>query len=200
MAGPGGAWDPTLTRNINWGHSANPSTNSINSGGVSVSTNDSQTRNFGIQQSFMTGGNLNLGFNNGWSKNNNPNTNFFPSISSGLSLQGTQPLLQGFGLAFNTRNIRIAKNNLKLTDYQFQQSLNTTLNTVIQQYWNLVGARMSVDVAQSTLELNQTHSTTIIRRLTSAPRRRWTLSPPNKAFLAARPAWSGPKAHSRNRR
>src|SRR6185369_14647184 len=77
-------------------------------------------------------------------------------LGSSLALQGTQPLLNGFGLAFNTRNIRIAKNNLKVTDYQFQQNLNTTLNTVIQQYWNLVGARMAVDVAQSTLELNQT--------------------------------------------
>jgi outer membrane protein len=155
-AGPNGSWDPTLTSNFNWQHSSSPSTNAVTSGGLAVNINDGRTRNFGIQQSFKTGGNLTLGFNNSTSRPNNPNTTFLPSYQSSLQLQGTQPLLQGFGLAFNTRNIRVAKNNLKMTDFQFEQTLNTTLASVIQQYWNLVSARMAVDVAQKTLDLNQT--------------------------------------------
>ena len=79
---------------------------------------------------------------------------FLPHYNSGLSLQGSQPLLQGFGLAFNRRNIRIAKNNVRLSDYQFEQQLNTTLNTVISTYWNLVSAALAVDVAQQSLDLS----------------------------------------------
>src|SRR5262249_41969236 len=130
--------------------------NAINSGGVSVNITDSKTRNFGVSQGFITGGNLNLNFTNGITENNNPNTTFFPSYSSGLQLTGTQPLLQGFGLAYNTRGIRIAKNNLKATDYQFQLTINNTLNAVIGAYWNLVSSRQGVRVAQSSLDLAQT--------------------------------------------
>ena len=64
-------------------------------------------------------------------------------------------LYQGFGLAFNTRNIRVAKNNIRLNDYQFELALDTTLNNVISNYWNLVSAYLGVDVAQQTLTLSQ---------------------------------------------
>src|SRR5581483_4416591 len=96
-----------------------------------------------------------FGFNNTITENNNTNAIFFPQYSSSLQLQGTQPLLQGFGLAFNTRNIRVAKNNVRLSDYQFEQQLNTTLSTVISAYWNLVSAALAVDVAQQSLALSQ---------------------------------------------
>ncbi|HSP67616.1 MAG TPA: TolC family protein [Bryobacteraceae bacterium] len=153
--GAGVSYDPAITSTINWGHTANISTNSITAGGQAVNIGDTRVRNFGVQQGFMTGGTATLGFNNTSQTTNNANAIFLPQYSSGLSLQGNQPLLQGFGLAYNTRNIRIAKNNIRMTDYQFQQQLNTTLNTVISTYWNLVSAALAVGVAQQSLELSQ---------------------------------------------
>ena len=149
--GAGVSYDPAITSTINWGRNATISTNSVTAGGQSVNVIDSGTRNFGIQQGFMTGGTATLGFNNNSSTTNNANAIFLPQYQSGLSLQVNQPLLQGFGLAYNTRNLRIAKNNLRVTDYQFEQQINTTLNTVISTYWNLVSAALAVDVAQQTL-------------------------------------------------
>jgi len=153
--GAGLSYDPAITSTINYNHSQNIQTNTVTAGGQSVNIGDTQTRNFGIQQGFMTGGNATLGFNNTSTTTNNTNAIFLPSYNTGLSLQGTQPLLQGFGLAFNTRNIRVAKNNLRLTDYQFEQQLDTTLNTVISTYWNLVSSYLAVDVAQQSLTLSQ---------------------------------------------
>ena len=153
--GAGLSYDPTVTSAINWGRNASIGTNNIISGGIPVTVGDTRTRNVGIQQGFETGGTLTLGFNNNASTTNSPNINFNPSYSTQLSLQGTQPLLQGFGLAFNTRNIRVAKNNLRLNDYQFELQLDTTLNTVISNYWNLVSAYLAVDVAQQSLTLSQ---------------------------------------------
>jgi len=150
--GGGVSYDPAITSTINWARQAQIQTNSVTAGGQSVNVGDVQTRNFGLQQGFMTGGTATLGFNNNSTTTNNTNAIFLPSYNSGLSLQGTQPLLQGFGLALNTRNIRVAKNNLRVTDYQFQQQLNTTLNTVISTYWNLVSSALAVDVAQQTLD------------------------------------------------
>ena len=153
--GAGVSYDPAFTSTVNWGHSAQIQTNTVTAGGQSVNIGDTRTRNFGISQGFVTGGTATLGFNNNSSTTNNANAIFLPSYNSGLSLQATQPLLQGFGLAYNTRNLRVAKNNLRVTDYQFEQQLNTTLNTVISTYWNLVSAALAVDVAQQTLEQAQ---------------------------------------------
>jgi outer membrane protein TolC len=153
--GAGLSYDPAVTSNINYNHSEQIQTNAVTAGGQSVNIGDIQTRNFGIQQGFMTGGTATLGFNNTAATTNNTNAIFLPSYNTGLSLQASQPLLQGFGLAFNTRNIRVAKNNLRLNDYQFELQLDTTLNTVISTYWNLVSAYLAVDVAQQSLTLSQ---------------------------------------------
>jgi outer membrane protein len=153
--GAGLSYDPAITSNVNWGHNATIQTNAITAGGKSVNTGDTRVRNFGVQQGFATGGTATLGFNNTISTTNNVNQIFYPSYTSGLSLQASQPLLQGFGFAFNRRNLRIAKNNIRMTDYQFEQQLNTTLNTVISTYWNLVSAALAVDVAQQSLALSQ---------------------------------------------
>ena len=64
-------------------------------------------------------------------------------------------MLQGFGFKYNSTGIRIAKNNTRLTDYQFETQVNTTLNTVISTYWNLVSSYLTVDVAQQTLDQAQ---------------------------------------------
>ena len=50
----------------------------------------------------------------------------------------TQNLLQGFGSAVNDRNIRVQKNNLKVTDLQFKQQVITTVSAVLNLYWDLV--------------------------------------------------------------
>jgi outer membrane protein len=150
--GAGVSYDPAITSTVNWGHNASIQTNAITAGGKSVNTGDTRVRNFGVQQGFVTGGTATLGFNNTISTTDNVNQIFLPNYSSGLSLQASQPLLQGFGLAYNTRNLRVAKNNLRVTDYQFEQQLNTTLNTVISTYWNLVSSALAVDVAQQTLD------------------------------------------------
>jgi len=153
--GAGVSYDPAITSTINWARNAQINTNTITGGGTATNISDSRVRNFGVVQGFPTGGTATLGFNNNIQTTNNTNSIFYPSYTSGLSLQATQPLLQGFGLTYNTRNLRVAKNNIRLTDYQFQQQLNTTLNTVISTYWNLVSAALAVGVAQQSLELSQ---------------------------------------------
>jgi len=151
LAGNNGAWDPTLTSNVSFGHSQQIQSNSVTSGGQSVNISNSRLRNFGLQQGFKTGGTLTLGFNNNTATTNNANSIFGPTLNSTLSLQGTQPLLNGFGLALNTRGIRIAKNNQRNSDFVFQQQVNSTLNNVVQAYWNLVSSALNVDVTRQAL-------------------------------------------------
>ena len=71
----------------------------------------------------------------------NVNSPFFsidPYTSGYLDLQITQNLLYGFGSAVNGRNIRVQKNNIKVTNLQFRSQVATTVSSVLNLYWDLV--------------------------------------------------------------
>src|SRR5262249_35285496 len=136
------------TSNVNWNHATQAQANTITTGGLTANVNDIRLANFGIQQGFVTGGSVGLGLNNNKTTTNNPNNSYNPSTNSGLNLQMSQPLLQGFGIALNRRNIRIAKNNVRVSDFTFEQQVITTVNNVSQTYWNLVSAILDVEAKQ----------------------------------------------------
>jgi outer membrane protein len=75
-----------------------------------------------------------------------------PFTSGNLDLQMTQNLLQGFGSAVNGRNIRVQKNNLKVTDLQFKQQVITTVSAVLNLYWDLVSFHQDVAARQQALD------------------------------------------------
>lgn len=155
--GAGGVnFDPVATSTLGWGHTTQVNPNTIATGGTATVLGTQRPYNFGLQQGFMSGATANLSYNNTTTTSNNFGNTFNPNTQSSLGLQVTQPLLQGFGLAFNNRNIRIAKNNVRVNDFQFQQQLNTTLNNVIGAYWNLVSAALNVDATQVTLDQAKT--------------------------------------------
>jgi outer membrane protein TolC len=85
-----------------------------------------------------------------------------PYSSGDLDLQITQNLLQGFGSAVNGRNIRVQRNNVKVSDLQFKQQVITTVAAALNLYWDLVAfaedvraRRQEVSTAQQLLEDNR---------------------------------------------
>lgn len=93
------------------------------------------------------------------------NSNFFtfnPYTSGDLDLQITQNLLQGFGSAVNGRNIRVQRNNVKVSNLQFKQQVITTVSAALNLYWDLVSfnedvraRRQEVITAQQLLDDNK---------------------------------------------
>jgi outer membrane protein TolC len=67
----------------------------------------------------------------------------------------TQNLLYGFGSAVNGRNIRVQKNNLKVTDLQFQLQLITTVSAVLNLYWDLSSFVEEVDAREKEVQTAQ---------------------------------------------
>jgi outer membrane protein len=63
--------------------------------------------------------------------------------------------LNGFGIAVNTRNIRIANNNRKIADWAFAQLAITTITNTITAYWELVYARANVKVNEQAMTVSQ---------------------------------------------
>jgi len=105
-------------------------------------------------QTFETGTNITVNWNN--TRSSSAAANFFnPSVTSLLSFSFSQPLLNGFGLAVGTRNIRIAKNNRKIADLAFEQQAITTVTNTITDYWELAYARENVKVQQQAVTVAQ---------------------------------------------
>lgn len=146
--------DPAFTGTTSWGHQTIPQTSPFVTGTSSLVATRT-TANYGIAQNFNTGTQAFVGFNNSLLNQNSGRNDFNPSKSVNAQLQVTQKLMEGFGLAVNRRNIRISKNNIKVSDLLFQQQVIVTTAAVISLYWDLVSANEDVRVKQQALALNQ---------------------------------------------
>ncbi len=152
--GSGLSFDPVVVSNINFGHTTTPQSNTITSGTSALVTTN-KTFNFGVSQSFLSGGTVNLSYNNIIQDQNSFRSTVNPFTTSSLDLNFVQPLLQGFGFAMNNRTIRVARNNLRATDYVFQQQLINTVANVVQLYWNLVSSNQQVEVQKRAVDVSQ---------------------------------------------
>ncbi len=148
------SYDPIVTSNLNFGHTTAPQSNTVTSGTSALVTTN-KTANFGISQSFLTGGTVALAYNNITQDQNSFRSTVNPYTNSSLDLSITQPLLQGFGFAQNNRTIRIAKNNVRAADYVFRQQLINSVANVVQLYWTLVAAISTVNVNQQAVAVAQ---------------------------------------------
>lgn len=102
--------------------------------------------NNNFTRGFETGTTLNMNWNNTRSSSSSLANFLNPAVQSTLSIGFSQALLAGRGIAVNTRNIRIAKNNRKIADWAFAAQAITTITSTITAYWELVYARANVKV------------------------------------------------------
>src|ERR1700683_4260861 len=109
------------------------------------------TVNFLYSQAFQWGTNLSVGFNNTRGTTNSFYQGLSPQLNSNFKATITQPLLQGFGFAANTRFIRIARNNRELSDVAFRLQIITTVNQIQSMYWDLVYAYENARVQKESL-------------------------------------------------
>jgi outer membrane protein len=146
--------DPVLTGTVSWGHFTAPQTTSFLYGTTSL-VSTQRTYNFAVSQGFLTGATAQLSFNNLIQAQNSGRSDINPITTGQLDLLVTQPLLQGFGFATNSRQIRIAKNNLKVSDLAFEQQVIATVANIVGLYYDLVSFIQNVKVAEQALAVAQ---------------------------------------------
>ncbi|HXF27528.1 MAG TPA: TolC family protein [Bryobacteraceae bacterium] len=146
--------DPVLQAFTGWFHQTSPQTSTFLTGTTSV-VSKSQIYDFSLSQGFLTGGQAVLSYNDRVLNQNSPLNSVNPSTALSLDLTMTQHLLQGFGIAVNNRNIRVAQNEVKLSDVVFREQLINTVSSIITLYWNLVSFNENVDFAKQNLALAQ---------------------------------------------
>lgn len=154
-------FDPLVTSTITLDDRKVPVNNPLTSGtGTGASTLaslalHSSTYNFQYSQGFQTGTSFFTTWDNTRSSSSSRVNLFNPSVQSSIFVGFQQQLLNGFGRAVNTRNIRIAKNNRKIADWAFTQQAITTVTNTITAYWELVFARENVKVQQQAVTVAQ---------------------------------------------
>ena len=151
-------FDPIITSSVSIADVSIPVNNPFISGtgaaGLTGLKSHSSQFNNQYSQTFETGTNIAVTWNN--TRSSSAAANFFnPAVTSSLSLSFSQPLLNGFGIAVGTRNIRIAKNNRKIADWAFAQQAITTVTNTITAYWELAFARENVKVQQQAVTVAQ---------------------------------------------
>jgi outer membrane protein TolC len=110
---------------------------------------------YGVQQSYWTGTTASLSMSSIFNyKQNAPTAVLNPYDNASLSLNISQNLLNGFGLAVNKRAYHKARNNLTADDLTFKQQVIATVTNVVNLYYDLVSFNDSLKVDQQTLELD----------------------------------------------
>ncbi|HYP15203.1 MAG TPA: TolC family protein, partial [Bryobacteraceae bacterium] len=144
--------DETLFVNYTHGHTTQPLANQT---GLNVPflVQDNRQLTTGVQKEFLLGTSMSLGYAQQKRATNSSGDIFNPATTGNLNFTITQPLLRGFGVALNSRNIRIAKNNVKVSDLVFRQQVIATVANVVNQYSDLVSFSEDVKVRQQALSL-----------------------------------------------
>ncbi len=110
---------------------------------------------YGVQQGLLTGTNVQLYMTDQLGVSQNSPYNMFSPYSQGtLAIGVTQNLLQGFRPSVNGREIRVAKNQVRISDLTFQNQVMATVASVAGLYWDLVSDIEALKVQQQTLELD----------------------------------------------
>lgn len=148
-----GIFDPVLGAFADRNHQEQPSTNQL--AGAAVSVQD--TYNFGaqVQQLAPTGGTFTLGTSGGRFSTNSQFYNVNPSFNAGLSLSMNQPLLRNFGPTATKWLIYIAKNSRDASYQQYLRSVQSTVNSVEQAYWDLAYTLQNLEVKKESLRIAQ---------------------------------------------
>jgi outer membrane protein len=143
--------DPVLTGTLQLERTTTPEPTPFASGTPTLNQN-SDTYNFNYNQGFITGTQLQVGFNNSRITSNSIFNAYSPELQSTFRATVTQHLLNGFGPGINGRFILEAKNDRRITDSAFRQQILYTINQIENIYWVLVSDYEDVQAKQRGLE------------------------------------------------
>lgn len=148
------SFDPTFSLYTAFGHTTVPESNTVLTG-TNALILDTRTYQAQYSQNWSYGLSASLSYSSRRTAVNSQYYTLNPYTNGSLDLTVTQNLLQGFGSAVNGRNIRVQKNNLKVTDLKFKQQLITTVSAVLNLYWDLVSFNQDVKSRERAVDTAQ---------------------------------------------
>jgi outer membrane protein TolC len=144
-------FDPTFTASFNANRSTTPSNDVL--AGADIRSNLSQNGRATYNQIFDTGTEFQTSYTTNRSSNNSSFTTFNPSITQGVQIQLTQPLLRGRGRDIQRLPFLIAESRLDQTAAQVRQQIIQLLFQAESAYWDVISQRENLQVRENNLEL-----------------------------------------------
>lgn len=148
------SYDPDITGDFSIEHYTEPLSNQ-QIYGVPTLQQNTTIGNIGYTQAFPTGTTLTASFSNNRSSTNSRFSYLNPTLNTNYLFGFQQQLLAGFGLGPNLRFLRIARNNLRISDEAFKLQVVTTVTQIANMYWDLVAAYEDEQVKTRSLTFAQ---------------------------------------------
>jgi outer membrane protein len=147
-------FDPSLTSSNGFFHYTYPFANQ-NGVGVNPLVDSETISTTNLQQGFSNGAVVTVRNYYYQQKENAPGDLLNPALGPYVRIHYSQPLLQYYGQALNTRSIRVARNGRISARETFRGQLLTLVDSVLGLYWNLVSANEELRMRQRSLEVTQ---------------------------------------------
>ena len=116
---------------------------------------DSSGYEANFTQNIPAGGNFSIILSGSRFDTNQRLQSINPRYSTQLRFNFNQPLLKNFGFKTSRREIIIAQNNREISEIDFKGSLQNTVYSVEEAYWNLVHSIENLTVQRQSLKLAQ---------------------------------------------
>ncbi len=146
--------DPVFQDVQSYSHQSSPQPNLTQSGVFNLVSN-SRVYSDSISQGLISGGQVSLSYRDSYQTENALSDVLNPSNSVTLGLSFQHNLLQGFGVAVNSRNVTVAKANLNLDDVNFRGEVINVVANVLDLYYGLVADYEDVKAKQSAVNVAQ---------------------------------------------
>jgi outer membrane protein TolC len=145
---------PTLGFNYQKRNSASASYSFLDVAGAS---NTTKTDNFSGQINQLTpiGGTFSMSLSDGITDTTQKGQTINPRYNTQLSFSYNQPLLQGFGTTITNYSITVARNNQETSEWTFYKTVQDTIYSATQAYWNLAYSIENLKVQRASLKLAQ---------------------------------------------
>ena len=146
-------FEPTLHLQASVTRNTSPATSQL-IGAQSLSTLGG-AYSLGFSQALDTGTTLGVDFVMNRNSSNSAFNTFNPSYTGLLRYSFSQHLLKDHGRVNNRRQIRVAQNNQKISETQFERQLIDLVAQAQRGYWDLVFAAEDIKVKQRSMDLAQ---------------------------------------------
>jgi outer membrane protein TolC len=152
-------WDPRFTASFNSQRSTSLPASVLDSGSTGNVTISSLSQPFtsSYSQTLDAGTQFNVNYAASKSSTSNTLSTFNPALTSNLSVNFTQPLIQNRGRYVNRLTLMMARSSYRISDYNLRAQLLNLVNGAETAYWNVIQARESVKVAEKARETSQSN-------------------------------------------
>lgn len=146
-------FDPTFQGSFSSTRSTQPTTSTLQ--GAPTLTSLTQPASFSYSQLLPSGTSLNVNVSSEKISTNSAFNTLNPALTSGLSVQFSEPLLRNrFGITTRLA-VLVAKSNLKVSQQQAAQQISSLIAAAENAYWDVVQARENLALQNKFMELRK---------------------------------------------